>query len=75
MAFSFKAWLKNAYIEGYKRNEFSAEFIADRCADQIDCGRFVDADAEEIYNAIEAYDAQKAMEQTPETVETAGMGA
>ena len=73
MAFRFKAWLKNAYIEGYKRNEFSAEFIADRCADQIDCGRFVDADAEEIYNAIEAYDAQA--EQTPETVETTGTEA
>ncbi len=58
--FNFKNWLKNAYINGYRNGSFSAEFIADRCADQIDKGRFVEADAEEISIAIDNINAEKA---------------
>lgn len=61
--FIFKDWLKNAYINGYRNGSFSAEFIADRCADQIDKGRFVEADAEDISNAIVNIDAEKAEKQ------------
>lgn len=71
--FSFKKWLKSAYVNGYKNGEFSAEYIADRCADQINKGRFIEADAEEIYNEIEKYNAEKAQndEETVEVVYTA----
>lgn len=62
--FRFKNWLKEAYINGYKNGEFSEEYIADRCADQIGKGRFTEADAEEIYNEIEKYNAEKAAEIT-----------
>ena len=62
--FVFKNWLKEAYINGYKNGEFSAEYIADRCADQIGKGRFTESDAEEIYNEIEKINAEKAVEVT-----------
>lgn len=69
--FIFKEWLKSAYVNGYKSGEFSADYIADRCADQIGKGRFTEADAEEIYNEIEKYNAEKAVEETVTVVYTA----
>lgn len=51
--FSLKEWLKQAFINGVARGEFSEEYIAIKCAEQVDKGRFSEEDAGQVFLAIE----------------------
>lgn len=51
--FNFKEWLKQSYIDLVLNRTWSREYCADKCATQIDKGRFTEDDAEDIYNATE----------------------
>ena len=51
--FSLKEWLKNAFVRGVAKEEFSKEYVAVKCAEQVDKGRFSESDAKEVYTLIE----------------------
>lgn len=60
--FDVKAFLKNAYISGYKDGTFSAAYIAEKSVEQLDKGRFTEGDVADIDTAIKAYDEQQNQE-------------
>ncbi|MBQ8911844.1 MAG: hypothetical protein IJY89_04680 [Clostridia bacterium] len=51
--FSLREWLKKAFVNGVARGEFSGEYIAIKCAEQVDKGRFSEEDAESVFLSIE----------------------
>ena len=60
--FDVKSFLKNAYINGYKDGTFSVAYIAEKSVEQLDKGRFNEADIADIDTAIKAYDEQQNQE-------------
>lgn len=50
--FSLKEWLKTAFVAGVAKGEFSKEYIAIKCAEQVDKGRFSESDAQEVFAAV-----------------------
>ena len=60
--FDVKSFLKNAYISGYKDGTFSAAYVAEKSVEQLDKGRFIEADVADIDTAIKAYDEQQNQE-------------
>ena len=60
--FDVKTFLKNAYISGYKDGTFSAAYVAEKAVEQLDKGRFIEADVADIDTAIKAYDEEQNQE-------------